>query len=68
MFANTRVAFATTILVATISALSATTETPRQRQACICDAFQSCRSAISNRDRVFACLADNGISAGCHTS
>jgi hypothetical protein len=38
---------------------SGTAETPEQRQACTDAAFQFCSDAIPDRDRVFACLAQN---------
>ena len=45
------------ILLADVA--SGIAETPEQRQACTDAAFQFCSDAIPDRDRVFACLAQN---------
>ena len=50
-------------LVATAMTLSfmlaARAETPEERQACEIDAFSVCGTFIPDRDKVFACMANN---------
>lgn len=73
MCADRKFGFARAVLVAATFAVSATTnasaETAEQRQACMGDAFHFCGSAIPDRNRVFACLADNRnfLSVACRT-
>ena len=47
--------------------LAASAETPEERQACEIDAFRVCGAFIPDRDKVFACMANNQdqLSAPC---
>ncbi len=49
------------------SVLAANAETPEERQACESDAFSVCGAFIPDRDKVFACMANNQarLSAPC---
>ena len=56
---------ATTVTL--FSVLAASAETPEERQACENDAFSVCGAFIPDRDKVFACMANNQarLSAPC---
>jgi hypothetical protein len=55
------------MLLAVSAATTALAQSQDEQQACTNDAFQFCQYAIPDRDRVFACLAENRhvISPAC---